>query len=254
MPFRVSRPSTQSLFVETCFGDQRLSTATAFVVRAINGENFLVTNRHVVTGRHQDNEVPLSATCAIPDRLIVHHNSRHALGEYHEVVQMLEDHDGRALWIEHPSLRQDADFVAFRITPGSNTVMYPYEVQSSSHMEIEPAQTVSVVGFPFGERTGRSFAVWATGFVASEPEINQGGRPVFLIDCRSRGGQSGSPVIIQRNDGGATQDEMNNTAYEPTFTLLGIYSGRINTESDIGVVWKSYALAELLMYAVSSNV
>ena len=28
--------------------------------------------------------------------------------------------------------------------------------------------------------------------------------------------------------------------------FLGVYSGRINAESDIGVVWKASAIAELL--------
>ena len=27
--------------------------------------------------------------------------------------------------------------------------------------------------------------------------------------------------------------------------LLGIYSGRINDQADIGIVWKTYAIAEL---------
>ena len=251
MPFRASRPSTQSLFVEVYYGSQRLSTATAFVAQAITGESFLFTNRHVVTGRHQDTNLPLSSLAAIPDQLIVHHNSKRALGEYQEIAQRLHDQDGRALWIEHPALGAKADLVAFRIEPNEGAVMYPYEVQAASHMEIEPAQAVSVIGFPFGERTARSFAVWATGFIASEPEINHGGRPVFLIDCRSREGQSGSPVVIRRAGDRAKQDIDANLIYESTHTLLGMYSGRINSESDIGVVWKSYALAELLAYASS---
>jgi hypothetical protein len=249
MSFRVSRPSTQSLFVEVCYGDQRISTATAFLVRAINDQLFLITNRHVVTGRHEDTGALLSSTGAIPDRLIVHHNSRRGLGEYCEVSQPLQDQVGQNLWVELPSRR--ADLVAFALSQHDDIAVYPYEVQSSSHMEIEPAQMVSVVGFPFGERTARSFAVWATGFIASEPEINHGGRPVFLIDCRSRQGQSGSPVLIQRSSGRATQDDQANLVYEPSHTLLGVYSGRINPESDIGVVWKAYVLAELLLYAIA---
>ena len=31
--------------------------------------------------------------------------------------------------------------------------------------------------------------------------------------------------------------------------LLGIYSGRINELSDLGIVWKTYAIVELLVYA-----
>lgn len=40
-----------------------------------------------------------------------------------------------------------------------------------------------------------------TDFMASEPDVDFGGRPVFLIDCRSRPGQSGSAVIAYRSAG-----------------------------------------------------
>ena len=125
----------------------------------------------------------------------------------------------------------------------------PYRTEYFMHLRTQPAQRVSVVGFPFGERTGASFAVWATGFIASEPEINHGGRPVFLIDCRTREGQSGSPVIFHNNTGGLLSDKFAIQATTSSSWLLGIYSGRINGESDLGIVWKTYAIAELLDYA-----
>ena len=105
---------------------------------------------------------------------------------------------------------------------------------------------LSVVGFPFGERNGGSFAVWATGFVATEPDIDHGGKPVFLIDCRSRHGQSGSPVILHH---GYHAKAANSIGFQVSSELLGIYSGRINEQSDIGIVWKSSVIVELLQYA-----
>ena len=187
-------------------------------------------------------------TAAVPDSLVVWHNSAAALGEFVRVDVPL--FDGSApQWFEHPVLREAADFVALPILNDQSVALYPYSTEYLSHMSIEPAQAVSVVGFPFGERTGASFAVWATGFVASEPEMNHGDRPVFLIDCRSRKGQSGSPVIRYHNGGGTTTYENGVEVISPVCRLLGIYSGRINDESDLGVVWKAYALAELLNYA-----
>jgi hypothetical protein len=89
--------------------------------------------------------------------------------------------------------------------------------------------------------------VWATGFVASEPDIDFGNLPVFLIDCRSRQGQSGSAVIAY-GDGGMFAMEDGSTAVMPgeVIRLLGIYSGRINEQSDLGIVWKVSALQELV--------
>jgi hypothetical protein len=151
-----------------------------------------------------------------------------------------------ARWIEHPSWGKEADLVALPISKRPDIVFHPYSVDGLSHLLIEPAQTVSIVGFPFGEKTGASFAVWATGFVASEPSINHGKRPVFLVDCRGRKGQSGSPVILHRN----LKDIINEgIPEEERSILLGIYSGRINEESDLGIVWKAYMIAELVAYA-----
>ncbi|EJG0241771.1 serine protease, partial [Vibrio parahaemolyticus] len=73
--------------------------------------------------------------------------------------------------------------------------------------------------------------------------------PVFLIDCRTRQGQSGSPVIAFRTSGYRTIKDnrisaslSGNVAWE----FLGIYSGRVNAQSDLGRVWHVSALEELL--------
>ncbi len=84
-------------------------------------------------------------------------------------------------------------------------------------------------------------------FIASEPDINYENLPVFLIDCRSRKGQSGSALIAHRNDGTYSDSRGNQILAGSVATkFLGIYSGRINDESDLGMVWKSSAIVELL--------
>ena len=214
----------------------------------MTGAPYLLTNRHVVTGRHQDTDIALSPSLAIPSSLIVWYSSKAGRGLCAEVEVPLYV-DGDPMWIEHPEYRESADIVAIQLPNDREDVLVePYVALPFQHDKIEPAQMVSVVGFPFGERTGRSFAVWATGFVASEPDIDHGGKPVFLIDCRSRTGQSGSPVILHH---GYHAKGANSIGFVPSSELLGIYSGRINDKSDLGVVWKSHAIVDLLMYASS---
>ena len=225
-----------------------IGRGTAFVANISVGANFFLTNRHIVTGRNQDTSEPLDKkNSAIPDTLTVWHNARSELGQFVE-VQVPLFKDDVPQWIEHPTLGGTADFVALPIPDQSGITLYPYTVESLVHMQIEPAQRVSVVGFPFGERTGASFAVWATGYIATEPEIPHGGRPVFLIDCRTREGQSGSPVIRHRGRSGTVMHENGVAEISTISDFLGIYSGRINKESDLGIVWKAYAIAELLAY------
>lgn len=249
MSFRISQPSVQSLYIEMVANGHTIARATAFVAQAEVGDSFLITNRHNVTGRNQETGEPLcKQTAAIPDTLRVHHNASCGLGSFVAVEVPLYI-DCTPTWIEHPTLGNAADFVALRIAQTPDIELYPYRARQDAHMQLEPAQTVSVVGFPFGERTGPSFAVWATGFVASEPEIDHGGRPVFLIDCRSRVGQSGSPVILHNRSGGVSTHENGSEVTNVLNRLLGVYSGRINEDSDLGVVWKAYALADLLVHA-----
>lgn len=249
MPVRISQPSHQSLYIEMLANGQTIARGTAFVARAKIGHEFLVTNRHNVTGRHQETDSPLSkTTCAIPDALVVWHNARLGLGEFVRVeVPLYEGSNPR--WIEHPSYAGSVDVVALPIASNDEIALYPYCVDSLAHMQIEPSLIVNVVGFPFGERTGASFAVWATGFVASEPEINHGGRPIFLIDCRTRKGQSGSPVIRYWNGGGSVTHDNGVEVVGLISQFLGVYSGRINEDSDLGIVWKSFVVSELLVYA-----
>ena len=239
-------PSVRSLLIEMRVGNQALGTGTGFVVDSAKGP-VLLTNRHNVTGRRQDNGQPLSPTGGVPDAIRIVHNRAGKLGEWLTRDEALYA-SGKPTWKEHPTLGPQADFVALPLNNLQDVELYKYDVANPGPpIKAGPAQTISVVGFPFGIQAGGSLAVWATGFVASEPDIDFGNLPVFLIDCRSRQGQSGSAVIAY-GDGGMFAMEDRSTAVMPgeVIRLLGIYSGRINEQSDLGIVWKVSALQELV--------
>lgn len=242
----IAQPSVQSLIIQMQFNGQPLSTGTAFVVNSNNGA-VLITNRHNVTGRHPHTGLPLSTTSGIPNEITIVHNKSNKLGEWVPKVEKLLD-DETPLWIEHPTLGDKVDFVALQLKEIDNVQFYPYDlVNTGPNIMVGPADSVSVVGFPFGLQAGGSLAVWATGFMASEPDINYEDLPVFLIDCRSRQGQSGSAVIAYRSGGMVAMQDGGSAAFSgPVTKFLGIYSGRINTESDLGIVWKASAIQELV--------
>jgi hypothetical protein len=233
-----------------------LSSATAFLVSR-GHELFLITNRHVVTGLNQTGGTILSTTGAVPSKLRVMLPMREELQISWELGLTLDLYDEQYhnLWFEHPTLGPRADIVALRLPPRPRSVELAYDVLSPINLVLAPAETVSVVGFPFGVTSGGGignaergvFAVWATGFVASEPGVDYDGLPVFLIDCRSRPGQSGSPVLYTRQGGTVTRPSGTVEMHVGRVTeFLGIYSGRINTDSDIGMVWKKSAINELV--------
>ncbi len=243
---RISGPSVKSLLIEMRFSGTPLATGTAFVINSSQGP-VLITNRHNVTGRHQDTNQPLSSTGGVPDEIVIVHNRQNRLGEWVSRLEPLYM-AAHPLWVEHPILKEKADFVALPLTELSDVQLYLYDPSNTrTQFIVGPADSVSVVGFPFGIQAGGSFAVWATGFMASEPFVNYNGLPIFLIDCRSRQGQSGSAVIAHRSSGSLAMEDGTIAEFPgPVTKFLGIYSGRINKESDLGIVWKASAIEQLI--------
>jgi hypothetical protein len=243
----IMAPSVQSLLLEMSFQGTPLSTGTGFIANSPQGP-VLVTNLHNVTGRNIHSGQPLSAHGGTPDEISIWHNHVNGLGNWVKKMEKLYDSNGQR-WVEHPTFGNTVDFVALPLIELGDVQLYPYDlVNTGPDILIAPADPVSVVGFPFGFSVGGLMAIWATGFVASEPSVDVENKPVFLIDCRTRPGQSGSAVIAHRN-GGALALEDGSTAIftGPVTRILGIYSGRINDQSDIGVAWKVSAINDLVL-------
>jgi len=238
--------SKRSLFIELYFNGTKLSSGTAFVA-SFRDRKGLITNRHNVTGRHQETEQPISTHGGVPNRLVVWHNVDKNGLTWRPIEVPLYDGDEKR-WFEHPQLGPRADIVVLPLTEMPGIKLFPYDLDMAPEMLLRPADAVSVIGFPFGQGSAGLLAIWATGFIASEPDFTYNDLPVMLIDCRTRQGQSGAPVVMQRNDvyrslsghlmtpftrGGKTQ-------------FVGIYSGRIRKESDLGMVWWASAVRETL--------
>lgn len=238
--------SAKSLMLKLRFNGQDLATGTGFVVLSNSGP-LLITNRHNVTGRDQNTGTSISDTGGLPNEIaIMHHRKDHAMVWVERTEPLFAD--DRPLWIEHPSLGERADFVAIPLTRLDDVEIIPYDIDDTGpKIYIGPPEQISVIGFPFGKTAGGHLGIWATGFVASEPALDFSELPVLLIDCRTRPGQSGSPVVAFRNvEWVALEDGGKSMFREPVSRLVGIYSGRIRKDSDIGMVWKAEAIRQLV--------
>ena len=258
----VQIPTLKSLFVEQRFGETVLGTATAFLA-ANDRESHcaLITNRHVVTGRHQHTGKCLHSKGGIPDNIVIHfHKQAREIGEWKPITLPLYRPDGTPYWIEHPRLGAAADLVALNLSLANDLRKLPYYMKldlDRPNMLVGPAEAVSVIGFPFGLSSAGRYPVWATGFLAQELSLMTPENPMFLIDCRTRPGQSGSAVIAFRpagyrkhQDGLAALTLTTIAAWE----FLGIYSGRVNAESDLGKVWHASAVEEVVAAAAADMV
>ena len=110
----IAQPSVQSLFIQMQFNGQALATGTSFVCPSKAGP-VLLTNRHNVTGRHQETDEPLSKTGGIPNDLLILHNRKDRLGQWVGRVEPLLK-GVSPLSTEHPKLGTKADFVALPLT------------------------------------------------------------------------------------------------------------------------------------------
>lgn len=234
----LARPSGASLLLVMKAKGQAIGTATGFLVKK-DESVLLFTNRHVVRGRHNYTNEVLSSSGAVPDEVEIYHNKKGKTGVWIPVTEHLYD-DLSPLWLEHPDLREKADVVALQLSKTKDIEVLDYDpTDAGPEIRFGPSEKVSIVGFPFGKRAGGCLAIWVTGTLASESIINYDDLPQFLVDSRTRPGQSGSPVILYRAGGMVAMDNGESSVFSgPVTRFVGIYSGRINAESDLGIVWK----------------
>lgn len=69
---------------------------------------------------------------------------------------------------------------------------------------------------------------------------------MFLIDATTRGGMSGSPVVLRQVGGYLTKSGGQVIMPGVSTRFLGIYSGRLPRDSEIGRVWRPRLIKEIL--------
>lgn len=249
MNINILPPSVSSLYLEFSVSGEKLSSGTGFVVETIKGPH-LITNRHCVTGKDNFTGACLDKMARLPTEVTIWHNKRNQLGSWVRRTESLTGNE-QGRWIEHPKLGEIADFVALPLTQLDDVHLFPYGLSDETNeLTLMPTDILRIVGFPLGMSSsgGGMVAVWVTGFVASEPGLDYHGLPAFLVDCRAREGQSGSAVIFHVNTGSIHREgDQSKMLTKGTITkFVGIYSGRIHKESDIGIVWKRPAILELV--------
>ena len=240
----------KSIYISIFFNETKLATATGFLVNN-NNKIYLITNRHVVTGRDNITNKCLNAYAAEPNRLEIwipyfDDNSY----KWSLLSINLYDEEQTPLWIEHPMYKSKIDVVALDLGYFKQNI-FCYSI--STNYEPIVTENVFIIGYPFGyevrPKDGK-FAVWSTGTIASDPdldlEISGEQLPAFLVDAKTRKGQSGSPVIYHSTDGIVRHNGGIAMFSGPVTHELGIYSGRINADSDLGYVWKWKLINEII--------
>ncbi len=236
--------SVTSLHVEVFAGGTRLSSATGFTIER-NGSYYLVTNWHVVTGINPDTNECLLSNLSVPDelRVWIHVDP---LGNWSQVsVPLLDSSSNELYLVNADGQATDVVIVPLPSLP-SQAKVYPFNLGlSKTDMIPEVAMPVSIIGFPLSMSAAGKFPIWKTGHLASEYDLSYNGKPVCLIDATTRGGMSGSPVVLKMNGGYKIKNGNLMLAGGISTRFLGIYSGRIHSDIEVGQVWKPCVIEQI---------
>ena len=237
--------SCVSLYLECFSQGAPIGVGTGFIVEH-DGSNYLITNWHVVTGRDPSTGQPISTSGVVdPDMIGIWHHDRNRLGSWHIVTEPLINHTNRdRLWKEH-GLGNQIDVVALALRPNDDIKVYSLDT-SLAHTDLllAPSEPVSIVGFPFGIAAAGKFPIWKTGHIASDMDLDYDNKLVFLLDATTKPGMSGSPVFARRL--GMYRSSTGWNVGSDATRFLGVYSGRIREQSDVGMVWKPSVINDIL--------
>jgi len=75
-------------------------------------------------------------------------------------------------------------------------------------------------------------------------DLSYDGLPAFIIDATTKPGMSGSPVVARRIGTYHTSQAIQMGGQATRF--LGIYSGRIHEQADVGIVWRPEVISSIL--------
>jgi hypothetical protein len=107
---------------------------------------------------------------------------------------------------------------------------------------------VFIIGFPLGLKNLDSLPIWKTGHIASDPNTNFNHQRLLLVDATTRSGMSGSPVVYRAFGQYETSDGLISIYGPPATKLVGMYSGRLRENAEIGFVWKPDVIENVLSH------
>ncbi len=233
--------SFQNLSLELYNGYSNVGSATGFIVKK-NSRSYLITNLHVVTGLDYFSNAFIDAQQRTPNNVAIWHNGLR-LGQWTRVTETLYDEKNNKRWIEYQLNGKVVDIIALPLRNIPSIIkLYPLNLNTfNDSIIVIPGFSASIVGFPYGQSSDGKFAIWKTGHIASDFDLDSNGLPMFIIDATTRSGMSGSMVVLRMSP--YITRTGTNTGIGTRF--LGIYTAQSNQE-ELGYVIKPIALKALI--------
>lgn len=260
-PIVVSPLSLSTAMILAFCDDLEISRSTGFIWTH-EGVDYLITNWHCITGVNPFTGKSLSKTGARPNRIQMALPTSQ-FGIKYALDLPLYEAGGNALWQTHPTAGEQVDVIAMRI-PGEfrsseevkRSLARPLNEFESKRHQAFVGDELMVVGFPRNLHV-HGLPLFKRATFATEPNLfkdepsfrHESSHRQVWVDCATRQGMSGSPVIhvkrsmILRPYGDNDYDDLLDS-----YSFYGIYSGRIidpdedpriddQFAAQIGIVW-----------------
>jgi hypothetical protein len=237
----VSRYSLATVLIEQFSNDGTgtvVSHGTGFLWRA-GSSVWLVTARHVLTGRNPFDDTHISETHYEPSIIRVHAGFAGAMGanRLHQNFEVNRD-DGSPAWAADPQFTDlRTDIAALPINVGHPDVVCINDDEDFSKGEnlfSHVGFQCFVIGYPTTSVTGLMLPIWRSGSIASDPGLAIDDKPIFLLDAATGPGFSGSPVLRVHIGPAPFHDPAQGTGIKietdavVRSKFVGVYAGRLN--------------------------
>lgn len=239
-------------------GNKMVSQGTGFYYELKDSSQstilFLVTNYHVLTGYSPKESKPPKG-----DNIIFYlHNDIKNPGDVKQIKFPLFTKNGKPIWLSSKEFPQaDVAIIPLAASLWDGVKVFVIsEDWVKSDIKVRPTSTITLIGYPYGYYDKKNWLpVWKTGSIASEPDVDFEGKPLFLVDISAFPGMSGSPAFAIAY--GAYETIAGPTTVGHVQKFLGIYASmqmlkeekyleEIISESKLGfVVSESLELAHI---------
>lgn len=196
--------SLSTVFIEILSTTWEILSKSTWFLYEYRDNIYMITNKHVVTGKNIETWKLLSKTWAIPEKLRLHiPNSpktpkwkfffRYVINE----IDIFEE-NWKEKYLTHENNKVDVVAFKFNIISWSKKVYLPINKNDFSNFDIQVSDNVFIIWYPvwiIWWNWPHKLPIWKRWNVASEPQIDYWNLPRFIIDTSTREWMSGSPVI-----------------------------------------------------------
>lgn len=197
-----------------------------------NGSVYLLTARHVITGRSPFDNSIMSATGFIPQRIMVFPTRiRNNIWQRTSIAVNVDQDVPN--WLQDPEFEElRTDIAALLLLEDENAEVRCINDEPDIFDDIYTlvGMECSVVGYPTTLFSDLMTPIWRRGSIASEPRLPLDGKPMFLLDAATSPGFSGAPVLRQHfgplpiNQNGEVIMKLDSIR---KISFVGVYAGRL---------------------------